>query len=641
MLVVLAAYANHFQNGFHFDDPHTVVANVNIRDLANIPRFFTDASLFSAQTGTQVWRPVVSTSLAIDYWLGGGLKPFYFHLSTFFWFLVQLLLMFALFHRIMEQADPHPSNRWTALLAVACYGIHPANAETVNYIIQRADLYVALGVVASLLWFAAYPEQRKRGWYLIPAIAAYLSKAPALIYPLMLLAYVYLFEHYGKWRPALRAVLPATVVTAAMALLTMAMTPASYSAGAVSASMYRLTQPWVALHYFKCFFLPTDLSADNGWNYVSGPFSGEALAGYLFVAALAVMAVLASRRPQTRPVAFGIAWFLLALLPTSLMPLADVTNDHRMFFPFVGLVLSVFWALRLALFRQTDRLTSHSTWVKGALAGAAVVLVAAWMGTQTRNEVWRTEETLWRDVTVKSPENGRGLFNYANILLSRGDYAGGLPYLERAQAFKPNDSILEVRLAAAYAGVGRDAEAGRHFQEAVSLAQDVWEPHFFYGRWLHDKGRMEEAQAQLMSAIASNRQSFASRYLLMQVYCEQRNWPALDGLIADTQTFVKSDEVARGYTAEIARLGPGQAPEPEKLVGAATAACSAGKYEECLARCRQALAVRPNYAEAYYVASGALLARGRNADAIHALRMVLRIQPDHAAAKETLMGVVQ
>ena len=242
------------------------------------------------------------------------------------------------------------------------------------------------------------------------------------------------------------------------------------------------------------------------------------------------VAVRVSARPKPSPVAFGIAWFLLALLPTSLMPLADVTNDHRMFFPFVGLALAVFWALRLALFRGTERLTSRPAWVPGALTAAALLLVLAAVGTHDRNEVWRTEETLWRDVTVKNPNNDRGLFNYGNILMSRGDFAGGLLYLERASAFKSSDPVLDVRLAIAYAGVGRDVEAGQRFQEAVSLASDVWEPHFFYGRWLHDKGRMEEAQAQLQAALQANRQSFASRYLLMQIAAEQRNWPALDRL---------------------------------------------------------------------------------------------------------------
>ena len=36
--LVLVAYANHFDNGFHFDDSHAVVDNAAIRDLANIPR---------------------------------------------------------------------------------------------------------------------------------------------------------------------------------------------------------------------------------------------------------------------------------------------------------------------------------------------------------------------------------------------------------------------------------------------------------------------------------------------------------------------------------------------------------------------------------------------------------------------------
>jgi tetratricopeptide (TPR) repeat protein len=314
------------------------------------------------------------------------------------------------------------------------------------------------------------------------------------------------------------------------------------------------------------------------------------------------------------------------------------------------LALAVLWALRLALFRRTERLTEHRVWVRGTLAFSAVVLAAAAVGTYARNEVWRNEESLWRDVTIKSPNNGRGQFNYGNMLLVRGDFAGGLPYLERAQALNLDEGqlgrgtqppVLAVRLAIAYAGVGRDAEAGRHYENAVSLAPDDWEPHFYYGRWLHSTGRIAEAQVQLAAALRANPQSFASRYLLMQMACEQRNWPALDASIAETQELSKGDEVARGYVSKYARLEPGQAPAPEKLVSAASAACGAGRYDECLSNARQALAIRPNEAEAYYVASSALLARGRNADAIHALRMAIRIQPDYAAAKDSLTGVVQ
>ena len=39
LAILIAAYANHFDNGFHFDDSHAVVNNVFIRNIKNIPTF--------------------------------------------------------------------------------------------------------------------------------------------------------------------------------------------------------------------------------------------------------------------------------------------------------------------------------------------------------------------------------------------------------------------------------------------------------------------------------------------------------------------------------------------------------------------------------------------------------------------------
>ncbi|MGA3202528.1 MAG: hypothetical protein ABSF12_08535, partial [Bryobacteraceae bacterium] len=155
LLVVCAAYANHFRNSFQFDDAHAIVDNPSIRSLANVPRFFTDASTFSVLPANQAWRPLVSTTLALDYWFAGGLRPFAFHLSTFLWYLVQLSLMFFLFERLFDLALQDPGNRMLALLAAAWYGLNPACAETVNYIVQRGDLYSTLGTVAGLCLFVA------------------------------------------------------------------------------------------------------------------------------------------------------------------------------------------------------------------------------------------------------------------------------------------------------------------------------------------------------------------------------------------------------------------------------------------------------------------------------------------------------
>jgi len=662
---VFAAYSNHFQNQFHFDDSHTIVSNVYITKLSNIPQFFTNAAFFSMQPEGRTWRPIVSASLAIDYWLGRGLKPFYFHLSTFVWFLVQLVLMFFLFRRIMDAAEPHPANFWTALFATACFGLHPAMAETVNYVIQRGDLYNTLGVVASLLLFVAYPARRKSGLYLLPAVAAYLAKAPALIFPLILLAYVYLFE-FGAGDPeassrpgrlsagllALRATWLAFAVTAAAAILTAKMTASTYNPGAISASLYRITQPWVALHYFKSFFLPTELSADSDWTYVQ-PFSPQALAGYLFVAVLLAVAHYTSRKREWRPISFGILWFFLAILPTAMLPLADVTNDHRMFFPFVGLVLAVFWALRLALLRKP-------AWTRAAIAALVVVLALEAAATHQRNQVWRSEESLWRDVAEKSPRNGRGLMNYAAALLIRGDFTNGLPLLQRAAALNPLDFLPEMNLGVAYGGMKRDAEADQHFQRSIVLAPAFWEPHYYYGHWLESKGRLAEAQAELESAVQYNLLSFAARSLLMQVYEETGNNAALETLAQETLKLAGEDETARHFGMPTGQhpeqpVPPVQPAPPqsttltpavaqaaaEDILRDATKDCRAEHYDDCLAKTRRVLELRPEYPEAYNVLAMAFIATGRGDDGIEALQHALRINPDYETAKKNLAWALE
>ena len=665
-LAVLAAYANHFRNEFHFDDFHTIVNNLFVTDLHNVPRFFGDAALFSTIATNAAYRPVASTSLAIDYWLGHGYQPFFFHLSTFCWFAVQLILMFFLFRRIMDRADPHASNLWTALAAAACYGLHPANAETVNYIIQRADLYNALGVVASLLWFAAYPAQRKYGWYLLPAVAACLAKPPALIYPFLLLAYVFLMEQDGSfsatdggqnrkaWSAAVRAVLPALAVAAAAAVLIVKMTPATFQAGG-DPLLYRLTQPWVALHYFKSFFLPTELSADTDWTYVSGPFSGEALAGYLFVIALLAAIFLTSRSRPTRPIAFGLLWFFVALLPTSLMPLADVTNDHRMFFPFVGLALSVFWSLRLLLFRSARSAGGlaagvfNRSWMRGAVAVLAVVLSVEAAGTHARNDVWHTEESLWHDVTIKSPNNGRGWSSYGASFVNKQDFASALPPLERAGQLRPYDSVVQLNLGVAYDGLGRDGEAERHFRQALSVAPGMPDPPLYYARWLESKHRLEEAQAQAEAAVRANPRAFFARYLLLKIYSQQRNRQAFDNLMQDSLRLAYNDETARRYLEERANAEKreaatpaspsspqAQGPAPEALLNLSAKYCNDGNYQGCIRAAKKVLELRPGYAEAYNNMAAGYSSLEQWDEAIKAASEAIRLKPDYPLARKNL-----
>ena len=214
LVLVVASYSNHFQNDFHFDDAHTVVNNVYIRDIGNIPLFFKDATTSSSLPRNQSYRPTVYTTLALDYHLGGGLKPFNFHLSTFVLLVAQGILMFFLFLRVFDAAGPRASrsvdipaaagpqpgshlpspviNRVTAMLAVAWYLLHPANAETINYVIARSDSLSTLLIISALVAFAYSPVCKKWRLYLVPVALAILAKPVAAIFPVLILAYVLL-----------------------------------------------------------------------------------------------------------------------------------------------------------------------------------------------------------------------------------------------------------------------------------------------------------------------------------------------------------------------------------------------------------------------------------------------------------------
>ncbi len=605
LLAVCVAYANHFGNSFHFDDFHSVVNNTAIQSLANIPHFITDVKTSSILPSNRAWRPLVTTSFAIDYWIGGGLKPWAFHATTFLLYLLQIAVMFALLERLFDMARPGQGNRMAAAFGAACYGLHPVCAETINYVSQRAELYSTLGVVAALYIYIVRPEWRRYGVYLIPFAAALLSKAPALVFPALLFAYLYLFEDRQAGR-AFRSILPSLAVTLILAGLQVRMTPPTFTPGAASPSGYRLTQPYVALRYFESFFLPVRLSADTDLGPVSSALQPEALAGFIFLAALLAAALFCSRKRLTAPIAFGLWWFVLALLPTALFALAEVENDHRMFFPFVGLAMSVAWALALAVEKTPRRIV---------IPFAVVLLATFAYGTNSRNAVWRDEASLWHDVTLKSPLNGRGLMNYGLTLMAAGDNPGALDYFQRAHVYTPNYHVLEINLGIVTGELHRDMEAEEHFQRAMALAPQDSLPYFYYGRWLDSRGRIQEGLNQALTANRLNPSNPDARNLIDAILPRMKS---------------ANEDLAR-----LESLAEAQ-PTAENYLNLSLRYDRLGRYSDCIRAAREALKRKPDYAEAYNNIAAGYESLGDWDEAIRAAREALRIRPDFELARNNL-----
>src|SRR5262249_848735 len=154
------------------------------------------------------------------------------------------------------------------------------------------------------------------------------------------------------------------------------------------------------------------------------------------------------------------------------------------------LVIATAWAVRpLAL---------H--WPRTVAVTALLILGVAAYGTHQRNHIWSSDELLWQDVTVKSPQNGRGLMNYGLSQMSKGEVGVALTYFQRAQQFVPNYAPLEVNLGIVLGIMGQTSEAEGHYKRALQLAPTQSTPYLFYGRWLRSQKRLPEADQMLSTA---------------------------------------------------------------------------------------------------------------------------------------------
>src|ERR1700691_3745906 len=101
LVLIVAAYSNHFGNSFHFDDSHCINNNAYIRSLKNIPEFFKSAKTFSSLPYNQTYRPMLTTLYAFDYAVG-GFYTFFYHLPIFLFFLAQGFLMYLLIIKLFD-----------------------------------------------------------------------------------------------------------------------------------------------------------------------------------------------------------------------------------------------------------------------------------------------------------------------------------------------------------------------------------------------------------------------------------------------------------------------------------------------------------------------------------------------------------
>ena len=513
LLLLFLVYLNHFDNPFELDDSHTIETNQAIRNL-NIKEYFNDAKTFSSLPANQAYRPGLTTINAIDYAIWSNSpedapQPKWFHVSTFIVYLLLCISLFFFFRYILAQSFPdNVWVSWFALFGAVFFAFHTANAETVNYIIQRAEVYSTLAVILAFLIYFYLPGLRKFQLFIIPIIIGFFIKEPTIMFAPLLFAFVFLFElnsslHFKEvfsnkiFKPFKWTVLP---LVAGMVLFYISKknTPEGWTSGAehISALSYLLTNCYSVLHYIFNFILPFNLAVDTDLRVFDNLLDVRILAGGFFIIGLLVLAYFFSRKKETKPAAFGILWFFITLIPTStIFPFAEPLNDHRTFFGYIGLILTVSNLLLVWINKIQAASKVILPSVKIILASSVILITLHAFGTYKRNVIWGSEETLWKDASEKCPNSGRIWMNYGLSLMSRGAYNEAYNCFSKAKVYSPYYSYLYVNFGILKNAMGKPHEAEPDFLLGLRYGSNVPDVYKYYGDFLLNQGRFTEADS--------------------------------------------------------------------------------------------------------------------------------------------------
>jgi tetratricopeptide (TPR) repeat protein len=511
-LLAAVLYWPSLDGDFVFDDPNAVSQSTLIRSLTPIATFLALST-----------RPLTDYSFAINYALG-GLETRSFHVTGVVLHVLTAALLYALAWLTLGlpslAARYGGSRRAIAWAAAVLFTVHPLASETVAYISSRSEALAAAGY---LLTMVAYVRAATRGrawpWVILTVfatVAGAASKETAFTLLAVLPLYDWLLLANRDWRRVrwrLIAAPAAPLLFVGFVLMIRAlgggMSLGDYAATAGfgfdrwGPGQYLATQFGVIAHYLRLTVLPIGQTFDYDWALATVAAPLGWLVPLLLLLALGVGAW---RLRLTQPLAtFTAGWVVLTLAPTSsIMPIADLAVERRMYLPLVFLALLAAAWLHDACAALPAEWRQRGAWLPYAGA-VALLLVALAPATWQRAALWGDAIALHHDGVAKAPDNPRMRLNLGVTMLNKGDPEGAYQTLVEAK---------------------RLYDRGESVHAFPRIGAFI---HYNLGAVLFARKQYDEAEPQLERSLELGGQYLALRpmakMLLSRASAQRGDWP--------------------------------------------------------------------------------------------------------------------
>lgn len=460
-VLTFLVYANSFGNEFVFDDISQIITNPVIRSFSGISDAFTHHLTYFSEKHRlegKFYRPLQTVTLMVDYFLWGK-EPLGYHITnTLLHALVGILLF--LFLRLVTR------NAGLSFLVSAVYAVHPAHTEAVAYMSGRADalstIFLLLAMIFQRRYWEADNAGRKALYYLLilaSFVIALFCKESAVMFPFMLMLCDYCLRCERSERSERSAqgyssiinkrilfYLPFFFIMIAWFLAkntivtteTMVFKPSPLGVRIISV-------PRNIVGYLRLSIIPTDLHMEYRLPYPHSPFQrgyfGPIVFIVFFLAAFYYVWQRGKRDPGYRILFFGLAWFLLGLLPylSIFFQLNAPFAEHWLYVPEMGLLLGIFYALYY-------RARTHR-WATRALAAACVVMIVVFsVLTVRQNAVWKDPVSFYLYTLKYAPYSATIYNNLAIECIKAQDFSKAEVYFKKALEIQPDYETAIVNL---------------------------------------------------------------------------------------------------------------------------------------------------------------------------------------------------
>jgi tetratricopeptide (TPR) repeat protein len=609
LIAGIAAYHNSFTGAFVLDDHHWVTDNPAVRQFPPQREYFVSSP-----------RPILLLSLCFNYWIGKT-SVWSYHAFNLVIHILAALVLYGVVRRTLLVPKFHGrfEHRAAPLAFVSAllWLVHPMQTQSITYVVQRCEAMMGLFFLLTLYCVIHGAGSRWRVLWgaaaFVSMVIAIASKEVAVVIPLIVMFYDRIFlthslRHMIRSRWALHVALASIWLIPAWIWIWAVPVNAGFGYQGIRPVEYAMTQAGVVLYYLRLAFWPHPLSFDySDWPRTS-TLAAFALPGLGIALLLAATVWAMLKKPALGFLA--LCFFVILAPSSSIMPIADVAFEQRMYLSLAALIVLVVVAADAALTWLADRahasagLRLGGTWV--LVGGLAVVLIAA---TVRRNTDYASEATIWGDVVVHRPSNVRARVTLGTALWRGKQHEPALEQFGEALRLEPRslfarngiglcmmeecryEDALEYFNAVIAAcdvipfghtnrglalyGLGRTEESVESFREAVHLAPKIPGYRFNLALALSDLGKTEEAQKEYREGLRLS-----------------PDWPT--AVSSQTWQVAVQDDPPRSALMESVRVARQacQATEgkhPDILDALAAVYAQAGRFDEAVATAKQAI----------------------------------------------------